>query len=516
LFLCPGLCTRGVSVQPRRHFCGALFTTLEWLADIRRTESCSICPSSRAIHHLLDASTQQTVLLEVRVFKAIMAATGNMTEAQLQQLQWLTYLNSLPRTGSGFPNIEYMDPQYHDIYLNGPAQPAPNGTMSNLTNPDNRNDIAFGVTVACIVLTSLCMMGRFWTQIMIKRTFTIEDFLGILGFAAFCGVCWTSFELQRLSMFWTHQWDLSINDFTDILFILYVWPCLYALLMMFAKPAILLEWNRIFVPRGIRNRFWWTCNLLVVFNALFYAASFVAIQFYCSPHPHIWRRYTPGQCRDRVTMDAPSAVFNLLLDIMILLLPQRVIWKLHMTPGKKWGVSFIFGVGILAVVCAVGRVYGVVTLNYRSDVTYNVGPAYLWALAESACVIIVFCVPAIPKMLADSAVFGYMMRTLRSMTSQNPTGPSNASGWTTIPATRTTKKSHTYNGTFDDETDSQVHLADLESASRAHTEGPPPAHVPKGILRTTEITTDEYRATDLHATSWLDPQRPWETNLPKN
>lgn len=48
-------------------------------------------------------------------------------------------------------------------------------------------------------------------------------------------------------------------------------------------------------------------------------------------------------------MDAPSAVFNLVLDILILLLPQQVIWTLQLTKSKKIGISFIFGVGILCV-----------------------------------------------------------------------------------------------------------------------------------------------------------------------
>lgn len=41
------------------------------------------------------------------------------------------------------------------------------------------------------------------------------------------------------------------------------------------------------------------------------------------------------------------SVFNLCSDLVILFIPQRILWKLKMTPQKKFGVVSMFGVGIL-------------------------------------------------------------------------------------------------------------------------------------------------------------------------
>lgn len=42
-----------------------------------------------------------------------------------------------------------------------------------------------------------------------------------------------------------------------------------------------------------------------------------------------------------------SASVQVITDLAMVLLPQRIIWGLHLNWQKKMGVSVIFGVGIL-------------------------------------------------------------------------------------------------------------------------------------------------------------------------
>lgn len=71
-----------------------------------------------------------------------------------------------------------------------------------------------------------------------------------------------------------------------------------------------------------------------------------------------------------------------------------------------------------ACVCAAGRVYSTVTLDYLGDATYEVSKTFIWALAELTCVLIVFCLPAIPKAFSGLklALVGPLMASLRSWT----------------------------------------------------------------------------------------------------
>lgn len=52
---------------------------------------------------------------------------------------------------------------------------------------------------------------------------------------------------------------------------------------------------------------------------------------------------------------------------------------------------------IRAVAAAIGRVYVIAVLDYQNDVTYHATPVYLWSMAECTCVMLVFCIPPIPR-----------------------------------------------------------------------------------------------------------------------
>lgn len=76
-----------------------------------------------------------------------------------------------------------------------------------------------------------------------------------------------------------------------------------------------------------------------------------------------------------------------------------------------------------ACVCAAGRVYSIVSLEYKGDATYGVSKTYIWALAELTCVLIVFCTPAIPKAFSSDPKISWVTRVTGYMKS-----------WTRLPS----------------------------------------------------------------------------------
>lgn len=118
---------------------------------------------------------------------------------------------------------------------------------------------------------------------------------------------------------------------------------------MLLKTGILLEWARIFVPQGFKNAFWWTCHSVIVVNVMFYViCTFVEI-FGCNPRRKLWEPTLPGTCMDMAKVNIVSASINFASDVIILFLPQKVIWGLHMSLKKKFGVGTLFAVGVLYV-----------------------------------------------------------------------------------------------------------------------------------------------------------------------
>jgi hypothetical protein len=116
---------------------------------------------------------------------------------------------------------------------------------------------------------------------------------------------------------------------------------------MFLKAAILVHWSRMFVPTGNRNAFWWTCQITLWVNVLFYVICTFIELFGCSPRRKLWTPWVEGHCLDMPKVIIASSFINFLSDVVILLLPQAVIWRLRMSRTKRAGAAALFAMGVL-------------------------------------------------------------------------------------------------------------------------------------------------------------------------
>jgi len=107
----------------------------------------------------------------------------------------------------------------------------------------------------------------------------------------------------------------------------------------------------------------WACQVLIWLNIVFYFVILVLVNMACTPYAYSWNKLIPGgSCSSRGINTAytnlSSSIFNLIVDVLILLIPQRAIWKLQIKNRKrKVGVALVFTIGILGIVAAALRVY---------------------------------------------------------------------------------------------------------------------------------------------------------------
>lgn len=142
----------------------------------------------------------------------------------------------------------------------------------------------------------------------------------------------------------------------------------YSFTLLFVKCAILLQWLRIFAPNGSRGTFFvgrfdsmlrvniantpairsqWACHIVLWSCILFYVSTLVAGSLICVPFERIWDKTVPGVCYNGRPLNTALGTFNLISDIMILILPQRVIWRLNMSRKRRIGVAMVFAIGLL-------------------------------------------------------------------------------------------------------------------------------------------------------------------------
>ncbi|KAF2013465.1 hypothetical protein BU24DRAFT_349527 [Aaosphaeria arxii CBS 175.79] len=89
--------------------------------------------------------------------------------------------------------------------------------------------------------------------------------------------------------------------------------------------------------------------------------------------------------------------------MVILLLPQPLIWRLRVSKNRRIGVSLVFCIGIISVGAAIGRTVLAYIYAESADVTWNFSQVGIFILLEMTAAILVFAVPTAPKPSAHLA-----------------------------------------------------------------------------------------------------------------
>ncbi|KAI1458575.1 hypothetical protein F4805DRAFT_118246 [Annulohypoxylon moriforme] len=271
--------------------------------------------------------------------------------------------------------------------------------MSSATELPNGNGGAIALAVVCLTLATTAGLLRAYARIFVVKKLHIEDFLGLCAFVCYVVTIGCYFRFLRTVGFFVHQWDVQEHGLIEMALIVFVMNIVYQLNQLFVKVAILLEWARIFTPDHHRNFFFWASRFLVCATTIGYSAGVLSTIIGCVPPDPVWQFYVPGKCfvqKNRVIL---GPTFNIVLDIFILILPQRILWTLQMNRRRKLCIALVFSVGILACICASGRFQA---LLYTNDSSYFTSLTFFWTITEQTCALLVFCVPSAPKAFEPS------------------------------------------------------------------------------------------------------------------
>ncbi|RWA09087.1 hypothetical protein EKO27_g6021 [Xylaria grammica] len=270
--------------------------------------------------------------------------------------------------------LHSLPPAQQQAILNGPALAPPAGVVPNLDNPPNGNALCIGIIAFLLILATSAFTLAAYVKLFYVKKLYLEDFSCILSIISHFGL-------------FVHQWNVRVKDLAGILYLVHVGSELYAVIIVLFKTAILLEW--------------WTCYILLGTNVVFYTVILISANATCKPFAKLWDKTLPGDCSDNNAFDVATASYNFVSDVFILLLPQRLIWRLHLKTKAKVGIAFIFAVGISACVAAAYRLYASIEYLEMADITYGIADIALGTEAEIVCAMLVFWVPTLPKAFRD-------------------------------------------------------------------------------------------------------------------
>jgi hypothetical protein len=304
-----------------------------------------------------------------------------------------------------------------------PAMMAPDGVDPEFDNPPNRNTMVIAIITVCLVISSIAVTLRVYSRYAILGKIQIQDYLLLISFALYISIIVLYYRLVHNPGWFVHQWNLRLGGLVEFLHVGIVTTCLFLAMLISIKTAILVEWIRIFLPASGHRRsiFYWACHFMIWSNIVFCFVTMILVNLSCVPYEYLWNRTIPGgYCRINTAYTSLSAAcFALATDFIILLIPQRIIWTLNMSTYRRLGVSLVFTLGVAACAAAIVRLYNTVQRSQSTDLSWQLSTVQLTALGEGACVILVMCVPAIPKALTalGSSRLSSPIRSWNSMVS---------------------------------------------------------------------------------------------------
>ncbi|KAK3326508.1 hypothetical protein B0H66DRAFT_551114 [Apodospora peruviana] len=286
-----------------------------------------------------------------------------------------------------------------EFNLDGPTIPPPEGLVPTLDNPPNGNHAAIAIITICVILTAVCYPVRFYAKYL-NEHIGVADYLSFVAFPLFWVYVYFSYRLSWTPGYLIHMWDIRLGEIANFTYVCFVATLLYLWIIALVKCAILLEWTSIFAPDGKHSFFAWACYAACGTIALLSAIIFIMDLVNCTPFEGNWNPLVPGGavCRFAIPeFGLASSVTNLLLDMVPLVLAQRVIWGLRMSWKRKLGISAVFLIGILACVAGIVRLYYATRFYSSNDTSYFFSIMALCSLCETTCAHLVLCVPFCPK-----------------------------------------------------------------------------------------------------------------------
>lgn len=198
---------------------------------------------------------------------------------------------------------------------------------------------------------------------------------------------------------------------------------LYYCAQTLIKISLLLLYHRLFsvnkpfrialLAAGALVMIWWT-------------ASFWDTIFQCVPVQASWdKSIKNARCQNIRDAALGTGISNLILDLVFLLLPVPMVWRLHVSRRVKVSLTGIFLLGAFVCATSVIRIHQVFATNWsRTDLTYDSFGINVWSTVESCCAIIGACLPTMRPLITRSVA----VVTSHTKSSASKTKTSSGSG----------------------------------------------------------------------------------------
>ncbi|KAK2771248.1 hypothetical protein CKAH01_14397 [Colletotrichum kahawae] len=209
---------------------------------------------------------------------------------------------------------------------------------------------------------------------------------------------------------------------------------------VWSKTSFAMTLLRIEGKGWTRHLIWFaivSMNLLMALNAM---AGWVQ----CAPIEKNWHPDLPGKCWDpkvAAYYGVFAAGYSALMDILLALLPWKLVWGLQMKLKEKIGVAVAMSMGLFAGATAIVKCTTIPTL-LSGDFTYDGSDLVIWGTCESGVTIAAASIPVLRVLVRDvaSTARKYYGGSTGTRTGRSQIGGGGITRTNTVTVTTTTRK----------------------------------------------------------------------------
>ncbi|CAI7581530.1 unnamed protein product [Penicillium viridicatum] len=207
--------------------------------------------------------------------------------------------------------------------------------------------------------------------------------------------------------------------------------------MVLAKFSALTLFTRLFRPHPFLLATYIVMGCLVIIGLWTTLSGF----FFCIPVHAFWNtseEVRKTKCLPTTPVWFTNAALQTVTDLVILILPMPLLWKLQLPKRQKWGIIVVFGLGIMQVeltrlwlisgtkltffysiiATSCARMYPLSIMVAGGDYTEANAQAALWSFLEANVSIICICLPPLHPLLSRMFSFFFLPRPVHSRASR--------------------------------------------------------------------------------------------------
>jgi hypothetical protein len=159
-----------------------------------------------------------------------------------------------------------------------------------------------------------------------------------------------------------------------LLQLLYAIDMFWITLVSLIKISILHFYLQVFPQKPFRV----IVYILMGICSCFWIATLFAGAFFCTPPEKQWYPDLPGHCGERRLFTSVPTSTDLGVEILVILLPMPLLWKLQMPTGRKIALMFVFGLGFFIIGITAYRIKPMLALD-PTDLTYSLSTIGVFA-----------------------------------------------------------------------------------------------------------------------------------------